>query len=368
MEVFISIILFLVVLFVLILVHEWGHFFAAKRTGMRVDEFGIGFPPKLYGIKRGETEYVINALPIGGYVKIFGEDITETGTSAVDADRAFSARPKWAQAVVLLAGVTMNTIFAWFLFVIILVMGVAGAIDESAYNPTSSNLVITSTLSGAPAEGVIPVQAVITDVTSASETLSELTPSAFSNFLAAHADQPVAITYSLADEVVEVKVTPMSGVLPDNPDRAGIGVGLALIDTIKYSFPQAVKEATYQTWASLKAITVGLGSLFSGIVAGTANFEQVTGPIGIVGYVGDAAQNGFTALLYFTAIISLNLAVINLLPIPALDGGRLVFVAIEAVIRKPIHPVWAARVNIAGFVALMLLMLAVTINDIVRLW
>jgi regulator of sigma E protease len=113
-----------------------------------------------------------------------------------------------------------------------------------------------------------------------------------------------------------------------------------------------------------KNILVGLGSLAAGAITGTADYSQVAGPIGIVSYVGDAASIGFTSLLLFTAIISLNLAVINLLPIPALDGGRLVFVAIEAVTRKPIKAVWAARVNLAGFAFLMLLMLAATINDV----
>lgn len=367
MSVIISTGLFLVVLFILILVHEWGHFFAAKRTGMRVDEFGIGFPPKLFGIRRGETEYVINALPIGGYVKIFGEDMSET-VGEGDRARAFSARPKWAQAVVLMAGVTMNTIFAWFLFVVMLVVGIGGAIDESMYNADTSKLVVTSTLPGLPADGVIPANAIITNVAAGGLELSPLTPSAFSDFMAKNENQPITIRYTNNEDQMTAEVVPLTGVLPESPNRPAIGVGLALIDTIQYSFGGAIVEATKQTWSSLVSITVGLGGLFAGIFAGTADFSQVTGPVGIVGYVGDAASNGFTSLLYFTAIISLNLAVINLLPIPALDGGRLVFVAIEAMIRRPIPGVWAARVNIAGFASLMLLMLAVTVNDVIRLW
>ncbi|MEZ4200443.1 MAG: site-2 protease family protein [Candidatus Paceibacterota bacterium] len=110
-----------IVLFVLILVHEWGHFIVAKKTGMRVDEFGIGFPPKLFGIKRGETEYTFNLLPIGGFVKILGENGVDGETlSETDRARAFSARPRFAQALVLVAGVAMNILFAWFLFVLVL--------------------------------------------------------------------------------------------------------------------------------------------------------------------------------------------------------------------------------------------------------
>jgi regulator of sigma E protease len=118
----------------------------------------------------------------------------------------------------------------------------------------------------------------------------------------------------------------------------------------------------------LKAITVGLVTLLSNAIIGNADFSQVTGPVGIVEHVGQAAAFGFTSLLYFTAVISLNLAVINLLPVPALDGGRLVFVAIEAITKRPINPVWAGRLNLLGFAALMLLMVVVTYNDILKLF
>ena len=120
----ITVLIFLAVLFVLILVHEWGHFITAKLTGMRVDEFAIGFPPKLFSWKRGETEYSLNALPIGGFVRIYGEDPTQVAAASADSARAFGSRPKWAQAIVLVAGVTMNVAFAWFLFVIMLTTGV----------------------------------------------------------------------------------------------------------------------------------------------------------------------------------------------------------------------------------------------------
>ena len=139
------------------------------------------------------------------------------------------------------------------------------------------------------------------------------------------------------------------------------------METIQKPFFTAVVDASVQTITTLKAITIGLFGLIVDSFKGTADFSSVAGPIGIVGLVGDAAEFGFTSLLLFTAIISLNLAVINMLPFPALDGGRLLFVAVEAVIRKPINPVWVMRLNTAGFVLLMLLMVAVTYNDVLRL-
>jgi regulator of sigma E protease len=147
-----------------------------------------------------------------------------------------------------------------------------------------------------------------------------------------------------------------------------MGVSLSLVETIRQPFTTAVVEGFWRTVDTTIKITIGLGTLLAGAVSGTADFSQVAGPVGIVGYVGDAAAVGFTSVLLFTAIISLNLAVINLLPVPALDGGRLVFVAIETVIRRPIPPMWAARVNFIGIVLLLLLMLVATINDIGRLW
>src|SRR3990167_1901045 len=108
-----NILIFFVILLVLVIVHEFGHFFVAKRFGIRVDEFGFGFPPKLFGIKKGETEYTFNALPIGGFVKIFGENPNEENTNGLDAKRSMINKPPWQQAVVLVAGVTMNVIFAW---------------------------------------------------------------------------------------------------------------------------------------------------------------------------------------------------------------------------------------------------------------
>src|SRR3989338_6883139 len=130
-----SILIFFLVLFVLILVHEWGHFIAAKKTGMRVDEFGIGFPPKLFGVKKGETEYTFNALPIGGFVRIFGENPAAIEDEEGDKARAFGSRPYWAQAVVLVAGVTMNVIFSFFFFIITFMIGVPTAVEEATASP-----------------------------------------------------------------------------------------------------------------------------------------------------------------------------------------------------------------------------------------
>ncbi len=361
-----SVIIFFLVLFVLILVHEWGHFIAAKKTGMRVDEFGIGFPPKLVSIKKGETEYTFNALPIGGFVRIFGENPDAVVDTNSDSSRAFSARPKWAQAVVLIAGVTMNVIFAWFLFTATFLMGVPTAVDEASAT-SEAKLYISGVLPEGPLNGLISAGSEIIKISTTDSELNNLTPTAFSQFIQSNADNKVDIYFSYGDKESVVSVTPEVGLIESALDKPAVGVSLALVEDKKYSLGESVLIATKTTYEGLINITTGLFTLIVQSVKGTADFSQVAGPIGIVGMVGDAATFGLTSLLTFTAMISLNLAVINMLPIPALDGGRLVFVAIEAVTRRPVNPVWMGRVNLLGFALLMLLMIVVTWNDILRL-
>lgn len=363
-----TIIIFLLVLFVLVLVHEWGHFIVAKKTGMRVDEFGIGFPPKLYGVKKGETEYTINALPLGGFVKIWGENYEDVAESDLQTDksRGFSSRPRWAQALVLVAGVTMNILFAWLLFSLTFIIGTPTAVDE--VNATNkAELMIANILPDSPGS-VLPLGAVITEVSYGEDKiLIKPTPTEFSDAVLAVAPEPITVEYRYDDQIKQVELTPMQNLISDDPDRYAVGVSLVLFETIKTPFWQAVKDGFSATWYGLQQIAIGLWTLISEAILGKADLSQVAGPVGIVGMVGDAASYGITALMTFTAIISLNLAVINLLPFPALDGGRLLFVAIEAVTRKQIPPEWAGRVNLVGFAILMLLMIVVTYSDITKL-
>ena len=341
----------------------------AKKTGMRVDEFGIGFPPKLFGIKKGETEYTFNALPIGGFVRIWGENYEDkenlTAEEERDRSRGFTARPKWAQALVLVAGVTMNILFAWFLFSLTFMVGVPTAVDEATASD-SAQLYVTNALPESPA-AVLPAGAIVNQIAVGEEVIANPTPSQVTQLIADTAPETVSLTYEYSDQEATANLTPVQNIISDQPDQYAIGVSLALVDTISQPFGTAILNGLYATGNGLVAITAGLYGLVSQAFVGEADFSQVAGPIGIVGMVGDAAAFGLTALLTFTAVISLNLAVINMLPFPALDGGRLLFVAIEAVTKRPIPTIWAGRLNLIGFGILMLLMIAVTYNDIIRL-
>lgn len=359
-----TILIFLAVLFVLILVHELGHFAVAKWTGMRVDEFGIGFPPKLFSIRKGETAYSLNLLPIGGFVKIFGENYDEDG---IRDPRAFTSKHRLAQAAVLIAGIAMNILFAWLLIAAVLITGVTTAVDAGSAGDDASLIVAGVLPEGPVSRAGVPLGAEITEVRAGDEVLLEYTPAAFASFTRTHGDDDITIAYEHKGESTSATVRPETGVIKGNEDQAAVGVEVSLVETVRYPLHVALMEAAKTTWGMLAAITVGIVTLIADALSLSADLSQVAGPVGIVNMVGDAADFGFSSLLLFSALISLNLAIVNLLPVPALDGGRLLFVAIETVIRRPLNPVWAGRANLVGFALLMLLMVVVTVSDVLKL-
>ncbi|HEY0964449.1 MAG TPA: site-2 protease family protein, partial [Candidatus Paceibacterota bacterium] len=189
-----------------------------------------------------------------------------------------------------------------------------------------------------------------------------------SEFVNEHAPNDITVTYRLGDVEQTVAITPEAGFVADDPERYIVGTSLSLVETIKKPFFSAIGDGFLMTINGMVEISVGLYNLIADAFQGEADFSHVAGPVGIVGMVGDAAAYGIVALLTFTAIISLNLAVINVLPFPALDGGRVVFVLIEAVTRRQVPPMWTGWINLLGFILLMVLMAAVTFNDITRLF
>jgi regulator of sigma E protease len=362
-----SVLIFLGVLFVLVLVHELGHFAVAKWTGMRVDEFGIGFPPKLFGLKRGETEYTFNLFPVGGFVKIRGEDGILTGEENTEDTRSFTSKSRWAQSTVLIAGITMNIIFAWLLVTVAFTMGVQSSVTEEEASE-GARLTVTDVLPGSPAERAGLAQgSLVKSVEAGGDVLTDLKPSTFSAFVESHGVTPLTILYTAGEELRVARLTAEKGIILSDSERPAVGVALSLVDTVERSVLESAKDSFVYTVTGLRDITLGIGSLIFDAVRFKADLSQVAGPVGIVGLVGEASAYGITALLMFTAFISLNLAVINVLPFPALDGGRLLFVAIEAVKGSPIRAEYAGMLNTIGFFILILLMVAVTWNDVVRM-
>ena len=374
-----SVIIFIVILLVLVLVHEFGHFWTAKKFGVRVDEFGFGFPPKLFSWKRGETEYSFNLLPIGGFVKIFGENPDDENTNGPDRERSFVHKAKWKQAIVLFAGVFMNFMLAWLLFSIGLMSGFPTAVDSSTqkYELEDVNLVVMSVAPESPAadaglkpgDAIILVASLSNEIGEETENLVEINPESLREFVVAHPNKEIEIGYvrgknnSNAD-IKFLILTPEPSAVDGKPM---IGISMNEIGIAKMPILEALWKGFTLTLTMTKDTAVGLYTLVLEGIKGQGSLAAVTGPVGMVGIVGDAYEFGFAYLISFAAIISVNLAIINLLPFPALDGGRLFFLLIEKIKGSRISPKFANTANMIGFGILILLMVLVTYNDITRL-
>jgi regulator of sigma E protease len=363
-----SIIIFILVLVALIVVHELGHFFAAKWSGMKVEEFGIGYPPKVVTLAtKNGTAYTLNWLPFGGFVKIKGED-EGAGSEEQGAKDSFIAKPHYLQALVILAGILMNLLFAWVLFSITLTVGMPRALtEEEARSASDAALVISQVMEGSPAEtaGIVPGD-VLRFVQGEDETFSGASSEGFTSFIATHEGEELSLLVKRGGEELTIVAIPEAGVIASSPERAALGVGVASVGTLPVSWWRAPYDGLLLTWSVTKQVAVGLTAFFASVFTLSADLSQVSGPLGIAGAVGDASNAGIIALLTLTAIISINLALINVLPIPALDGGRLLFVLVEWVTRRRIPGGVAAAVNGIGFAFLILLMLVVTASDIFK--
>lgn len=361
-----SILLFIIILVALVLVHEFGHFLAAKRAGMKVEEFGVGFPPRLFSRRRGETEYSFNALPFGGFVRIFGENPEEVAERPKEASRSFSGKSRKAQAMVVAAGVVMNVLAAWALFSAGYMVGLPAEAGSERFGEVRDvRATVTLVSPGFPAEqaGFLPGDQVLR-MTAGDERLESAEAQKLRDFIAAHSGNEHAVAVLRGGKEITLNATPAEdGTL----GRAVLGIGLADLGTLRLPFYLAPIEGAVLTSIVTKDTAVGLWHFFSGIFAGEADFSSIAGPVGLVGIVDDASQFGIAALITLAALISINLAIINLIPFPALDGGRLILIAIEAIRGVSLPPSFVSRYNLVGFFLLIGLMVAVTYNDIVRL-
>src|SRR3989344_4776513 len=349
-----SIIIFLVILSALIIVHEFGHFLVAKKFGIRVDEFGLGFPPRIKKLFTWKgTPFTLNWLPFGGFVKIFGEHgvVTEVGPMSdigPTSGESFQNKNRGIQAAVLVAGVTGNFLFAWFLFSIGFLVGLPApaGVGLPIENPQT---VITQVFQDSPATnaGLRPGDAIL-----------NLSPEEVVQFISSSGDEPIVLKINRGGEVMEKTVTPEYG---------AVGIAMETMGTVKLPIHKALWHGLKTTGELTHLPAVSMAGFIYQAFSGQADLSAVTGPVGIVGLVGEASALGFIHILTFTALISINLCVINLLPIPALDGGRLLFVGIEAIIRRPVPAKLFNVVNTVGFIALLTLMAVVTGNDILKL-
>ncbi|MBI2670000.1 MAG: RIP metalloprotease RseP [Candidatus Yanofskybacteria bacterium] len=357
----ITLIIFIIVLSVLVFVHEFGHFIMAKRAGMKVEEFGFGFPPRAFGVKRGETIYSVNWIPFGGFVKILGEDGQE-----LENPRSFAAAKTSTKFGVIVAGVVMNFLLAVLLLTIGNAVGLRiGLVDEAAIRQAQNIKVqIIQVTAQSPAEraGLQALDEIVgfkvNDEIMAVSNVNEV-----QEFIAQNAGSEITILIRNGKDLIEKKITPR---VDPPPNEGALGVSLAATGLVQYPFPQSVIHGVTDSVNILGYTVAGYATIIKNIFVTGRTGVELSGPVGIAVITGKAARSGFTYLMQFVALISINLAVLNIIPFPALDGGRLLFVGVEKLRGKPIPKKIENSINTAGFALLILLMVYITTKDIIK--
>lgn len=370
-----TIISFLAVLGVLVLVHELGHFFAARRAGVKVEEFGLGFPPRAIGFVRdpatrrwtvvgpktqqaAATIYSLNWFPLGGFVRIKGEQ----GEQAAEVD-SFAHQPIGRRIWIISAGVTMNVVAAFAVLVLGFSIGLPQVIGESPPRwgvVRDVKIQIVDVVVGLPA-AEHGLQLGDTLVAIDGIRFDEL--GAVQDYLGGKGGTPVAVTVERLGDPVTTEMTPTT--LPNG--RSGLGIQLVSTGIVRYPVWVATWRAAQTTWDLGVEILRAFGSVLVRLLSRQPVAVELSGPVGIAVLSGEVVRLGFPYLLQFTALLSLNLAIINFLPLPALDGGRVLFLVIERLRGRAVSARLEARLHHIGFALLMLLVLFITYRDIAKL-
>lgn len=360
---FLTIITFFIVLSVLVLVHEFGHFLLAKKAGIKVEEFGFGYPPRIFGKKIKGTVYSLNWLFFGGFVKLYGEDFNEgpdspsQGGPNKKSKSAFWSKSKRARLAVLVAGVLANFVLAVVVFSIVY--------SFSGIPVKTGKIKIAGFLNNSPAavSGLKENDIVLKVDEGALKDVND-----FIKIIDQKKGQLVSLTIQRDNEISILAVTPR---ISPPQGEGPLGILISDVEIKKFPFWQMPWRGTVEgfkeafAWAilildALKNMVVDL------VIHGTIP-KDVAGPIGIFQITGVVAKSGILNILQFMGILSVNLAVVNILPLPALDGGRLVFILYEAITKRRPKPSFEGWVNAAGMAFLLLLIVLITINDVGRL-
>jgi regulator of sigma E protease len=361
-----TVIIFLLILTVLVFVHELGHFLVAKKSGVRVDEFAIGFPPTIYSKKVGETKYAINIVPFGGYVKIFGEDSDQASLIGPGTERSFSHAKRWKQALILVAGVCGNFLIAWPLFTLSFLSPQMIERSDKYVSYTQKNLVaIIAVQKDSPAQKAgLKAGDEILGLVAGDKIMENVSTEAVQTFIKNNSEATITLSYFRGQATGTVELKPIMGTAGNKV----VGISMSEASILKLPFHLAVWEGFKYTGEVSYMTAISLAKFIGQLFTGHADLSQVSGPVGLVGLVGSARSAGWNYIFSFAAIISVNLAVINLVPFPALDGGRLLFVAIESIIRRPIKPKIVNMFNSVGFLLLIGLMIVITVRDVMHLF
>ena len=350
----------------LLVIHELGHFLIAKRFGVKVEEFGIGYPPRLFGKKFGETLYSINLLPFGALVKIPG---TDGDDSAVEESRRYTGKPAWQKALILIGGIVSCWIVAVILLSIVFAMGAPQSIsDEQAGPLVNPQVQILGVAPDSPAQAAgLRAGDTIKGFRIGDSELGVNKVKDVQDLTAQYRGQEITLTIQRGKEVFTASLTPRV-----SPPEGEGAMGLALVRTALVSYPwwSAPVKGIEATVNLTSDIVVGLGSTLGSLIQGKGlpQGAQLLGPIGLGTLITQAAQVGINYFLQFIAIIAVYLSVFNFLPIPALDGGKLLFLAIEKIRGKVMPRKIEEGITTAFFGLLILLMVFITFKDITRLF
>lgn len=340
---------FFLVLSFLILIHEFGHYYVAKRSGMLVEEFGLGLPPRLWGKKIGQTLYSINLLPFGGFVKIFGDNPEDLKKNPSHKKLAFNRKPWYQQLLVILAGPTMNFLLA--------VAVVSFLFTKGTYVVTD-RVTVVEAQPGSPAilAGLQKDDIILTlgnkKITNSQQLIK---------LAKIKAGKPVALKIKRGVKVFKLLITPRT-----NPpkNQGALGAVVTDLELKKYPWYQAPWKGLAESLKISLLFYKELGRILWQLVTLQHPQVEVAGPVGIARLTGQAVRYGFEAVVQLTGLLSLNLALINLIPFPALDGGQLSFILFEQLTRRKLSETLKARINAVGFAVLLFLLLLITIKDL----
>jgi regulator of sigma E protease len=343
------ILLTIIGLSLLILVHELGHYLAARFFGVRVEEFGFGFPPRVIAKKFGETVYSFNLLPFGGFVKIYGEDGED---EIIKKDpRSFTSQPTWKKSTIVLSGVLMNVFLAWLFLSFIFTIG------------SPQHLAIADIAAGSPAEAVgLKAGDVILKAEFGGRTLKDpIRSEELISLVKAAGENEISLDIGRGGKIINFKAR---GRINPPAGQGSLGINLAEIGFPAEPLPKAFFLAAQTTVKTLALIFLNFLNFFSKIFVEPKILENVAGPVGIFFLASGAGALGIIYLVQFLILISLNLAVLNLIPFPALDGGRFLLLMVEKIKGSPLSRRFQLILNAVGFAALIILMIVVTIEDI----
>lgn len=350
MSIILNLILFVFILGVIVCVHEFGHFILAKMNGVYVYEFSIGMGPRLWGFKKGETDYNIRLIPIGGFCALAGEDLDDDDAKNIPKNNRLQAKKAWQRFLIMLFGPMNNFILAVLLLFVIAL----------CYGGTSMKPIITSVELGSAAykaglddgDRVIKINNhKVSSVDDISLYLAIANPKGKNTFYVEKTNGKYE-TIKVKPEHIKTK------------DGESYKYGIGMQQERTHGFLNAIKYSYQKTCSIFKQMFVTVGSLFTGGV----KVSQLSGPVGIYSIVGEQSKGGLANILYLIAFLSINVGFINLLPIPAFDGGHILFIIIEKIKGSPVNPELENKIHAVFLMLLLLLMIVVTFNDILRLF